>query len=506
MRHVRIIGGPIARPACGLVVGRIVRYVGLAVGLAGLVGSLTGCDDPYDPDAPAIDPDAPRVHISAPRRGTFAGDVETLLVTGTVSDDTSVVLQVNGVDAVVSGDGSWQAKVPVATGTQLLHAVARDQQGNVGKESRAVVVGPLESIATAVPQAITAALSAQAFHAIGRGITGFLRTADLAAVVAPFNPVIDAGDGPDCAYAQASVTGVSVGSETSVSLLPQRGGLVVAVDLADVVIGVRVRYSVACFDGGRDVTVRASRLRITGTANAAIIRGAFDVTLDDQNLELSGFDVDLGGLPGDIVDLLHLDAVLGPVLGWATEIFIVPLLGGVLTGLLNDTGTVSVLGTPVDIRVMPARIDFDVTGAIIELDTSLRARGDTGSPGYVYVANEVPAMSTERGFGLAVADDAANQLLGSYWAAGGMDRGFELTTGSYGEIGTLYDRVELSAAVPPFVDARGGTLTLTIGDLIATFKNGSSIATRVAVKAAVDVKVVAGADGRPRLEVGAPTT
>ena len=66
-------------------------------------------------------------------------------------------------------------------GTQLLHAVATDAQGNVGKESRAVVVGPLQPIATAVPQAITAAMSAQTFDAIGRGVTGFLQTGDLEA-------------------------------------------------------------------------------------------------------------------------------------------------------------------------------------------------------------------------------------------------------------------------------------------------------------------------------------
>jgi hypothetical protein len=473
-----------------------------------IVGSLTGCrDDPYDPEAPAIDPSAPRVHITSPRRGTFAGDVETLLVIGTVRDDTAVAsVRVNGLDATLAGDGSWQVMVPVETGTQLLRAVATDVQGNVGKESRAVVSGPLEPIATAVPQAITAAVSAQTFHALGRALTGYLRTGDLAAVVAPLNPVIDAGDGPDCLYAQASITRIAVGSDTAVALLPRPGGLALAVDLDDVEIGVRVRYAVACFDGSRDITVRARLLRVSGNVNAAIVRGAFDVTLDDQHIQLTGFSVDLGGLPDDIVDMLHLESVVAPVLGWATESFVVPLLGGALTGLVNGTGTVSVLGTPVDIKVMPARIDLDTTGAIIELDTSLRARGDTGSPGYVYVANQVPAMSTERGFALAVADDAANQLLGSYWAAGGLDRAFDLTTGSYGQIGTLYDRVELSAAVPPFVDASDGALRLTIGDLIATFKNGSSVATRVAVNAQVDIQVVTGLDGRPRLDVGTPTT
>jgi len=115
-------------------------------------------------------------------------------------------------------------------------------------------------------------------------------------------------------------------------------------------------------------------------------------------------------------------------------------------------------------------------------------------------------MSTDRGFALAVADDAANQLLASLWAARALDRSFDLTTGSYGDVGKLYDRVELSVAVPPFVVASGGALRLTIGDLIASFKNGDALATQVAVSAEVDVKVVADASGRPRLDVGTPTT
>lgn len=115
-------------------------------------------------------------------------------------------------------------------------------------------------------------------------------------------------------------------------------------------------------------------------------------------------------------------------------------------------------------------IDFSVAGAIIALDTELRARGDEASPGWVYVANQLPAMDTRSGFQLAVADDAANQLLGSFWAARGMDLAIDLANGPYGQLGTLFNRVELSAKVPPHVDASGDALVLTIGDFLGTFQ------------------------------------
>jgi hypothetical protein len=233
--------------------------------------------------------------------------------------------------------------------------------------------------------------------------------------------------------------------------------------------------------------------------------GAFDIALESPVVKVTGFDADLGGVPGEIVDLLHIDSAIGSVIGWATGTFVVPLVNGALDEL-NARATVSVLGTPVDVAVSPAQIRIDAAGAVVELDSALRAHGDTASPGYVYMANPVPAMATDAGFELAIADDAANQLLGSFWAAHGLDLAFDLTTGSYGNIGQLYDRVELSAKVPPFVDASGGSLALTIGDLVATFKRGQAVATEVAVNARIEIKVTTGADGKPRLDVGAPTT
>jgi hypothetical protein len=485
---------------------RIQRCLG-ALGALLAAAALTACSDhPYDPDAPAVDPSAPRVHITSPARGSFAGGVKTLVVTGTATDDSGVTqVQVNGVDAALAADGSWTATIPVSPGTQLIHAVARDAQGNLGKESRAVVAGPLQPIATPVPRAITAAMSAQTFAAIGRAVTSVLRTGDLQSIIAPHNPVIDVSGGPDCDYAQAAITHMAFGSATSVALTPQTGGLGLDVELDQVAIAMHLSYAVLCADGSRDVMVTASHIKVTGVVDVGGGGGAFDVKLVGQSVQVTGFHVDLGGVPGGIVDVLHLDTALGSIIGWATEQFVVPVINTALAGL-DGTRTVDVLGTPVDIRIAPSWISFDATGAIIELDAALRAHGDAGSPGYVYVANQLPVMSTDRGFALAVADDAANQLLGSFWAAGGMNRTFDLTTGSYGDLGKLYDRVELSAQVPPFVDAARGSLGLTIGDLVARFKNGDATATAIAVSAQVEVRVVAGPDGTPRLDVGTPTT
>ena len=104
-----------------------------AIFAAIVASSLTACDAPYKDDGPAIDPNAPRVHITSPERGTFAGNVKTIEVKGTAEDDGIVAsVLVNGVAATVQSDGTFDVVVPVTPGTNLLQAVATDEQGNAG--------------------------------------------------------------------------------------------------------------------------------------------------------------------------------------------------------------------------------------------------------------------------------------------------------------------------------------------------------------------------------------
>nr|MBA3501960.1 hypothetical protein [Deltaproteobacteria bacterium] len=470
---------------------------------------IAACDNAYDPDAPAIDPTAPKIRITSPERGTFAGAVSSIEVKGNAIDDSAITsVTVNGVTATVQPDGSFVVSVPVTPGTNLLHAIAKDAQGNTGKETRAVVAGKLSSIDRTITQAITASLSAQTFNAIGRGAATFIQDTNLTSMVTPMNPIVDYGTTngqPDCLYAQAKITGMDVGKST-ISLAPQAGGLYIDATLENIRMDTHLQWAVSCLDGSRNVAVGATKIRVRGMFAVGIKPGGeFDIKLQNQNVTVTGFNVDLGGVPQQIIDYLDLDGRMGPVIGWATERFVVPMLNKSLDGL-NETKTVDVLGKKIDIALSPNQITFDVVGAIVLLDSELRAQGDAMSPGFVYVQNTLPAMDKSQGFQLAIADDAANQLLSSMWAAKALEAGIDLKTGSYGEIGKLYDRVEITAKVPPYIDATGDGLKMTLGDLIATFKNGESIATQVAINAHVELKVVSAPDGGLRLDVGAPTT
>lgn len=473
----------------------------LAVGLLALIGCS---DNPYDPNAPAVDPSAPKVHITSPKRGTVAGDVKTLTVTGTVVATNKLSsVTVDDVPATVADDGTFTATVPVTPGTFLLHAVAKDTTGNSGKESRAVVVGPMAKIDMQVPNAITATLSAQTFAAIGTIADNFITGGDLSSMLTASNPVFDVGGGPDCLYAMGAITSFNVGG-SAISLVPHTGGLAIDAELDNISVGMHLSYAAACLDGGRDIMVSLQHVSVTGMLTVGVVNKQFDIHLDNPSVSLTGLDVDLGGIPGAVVDILDLNALLAPVLGWATEKFVVPMINTELDGL-NQTKTISVLSSTVDISVTPASINFTSAGGLVELNTSIRAHGDSGK--FVFVDNVVPAMDLSHGFSLAVADDAANQALASMWSAKGLDDTIDLKNGSYGDVGTLYDSVEIGTLAPPFVDASNTAngLVLTIGDLMATFRNGASVATEAAINAQVGLKVVPNADGTLRFDVGQPT-
>jgi hypothetical protein len=466
--------------------------------------SFAACDNAYDPSGPAVDPDAPRVHITTPAFGTIAGDVKTVTVTGTVIDESGVdSVKVNDVTATVGSDGTFTAEVPVHAGTNLLHAIALDAQGNAGKETRAVVAGPQATLNRQIPNAITATISAQTIDAVARGAATFIQDGNLTAAVAPMNPVVNAGapDGPDCLYGQARITSMDVGT-ADIVMAPQSGGIFMSAELSNVKVGMHLQWAVACADGSRDITISASKISVQGMLKVGVAGRDFDISLTNQNVDITGFDLDLGGVPGTIVDLIHLDTAMGPILGFATERFVVPMLNKTLAGL-NEVKTLDVFGTQVDIDVKPQSVTFTREGGTVLLNTTMRAKQDTGT--FVYVNNTTPIMDMSHGFQLAVADDAANQLMTSLWSAKGLDMTLDLETSSYGSIGQLYDSVQLEAKVPPFVDASGEKLMMTVGDLVASFKLAGSVTTAVAINAEVALEVVNDADGALRFDVGDPT-
>ena len=480
---------------------RSIRVAGLLPSL--LLATAAGCADSTPEDSVPADVVAPGLTITSPARGTIAGAVSTVTVTGTATDEMGIAsVTVNGVPAAIAADGSFTATIDVYPGTNLLRTVAYDSTGNTATDTRATMAGTMQPNSMPLPDSVLATLSTDTFGAIGDVTGNYVETADLATMAAASNPVIDKGNGPDCLYVQANLNTFLL-SNADIQLAPAPGGLWLTADLSDVYVELDGHYAVACIDGNDDVFMSADGVSITGFLSTAVENKEFALTLQNADVQFDNLEIDATGFPGAILDIVDFFASFENILSGMIVDQVVPMVDDALAGL-SQTKSTTVMGKQIDFKVSPSIINFDATGATVQLDTTINVVGDEAGPGFIYTTNQVPNLDHSQGFSIGLSDDIPNQLLAGFWAAGGLTQTLDLTTGDYGAIGALYDTIEISALLPPTVDAHGdGGMLLTIGDLTATFYLGGEVVTKIAVNGTVDVG--AGVDaGAMNLSLGAP--
>ncbi len=480
---------------------RSIRVAGLLPSL--LLATAAGCADSTPEDSVPADVVAPGLTITSPSRGTIAGAVSTVTVTGTATDEMGIAsVTVNGVPAAIAADGSFTATIDVYPGTNLLRTVAYDSTGNTATDTRATMAGTMQPNSMPLPDSVLATLSTDTFGAIGDVTGNYVETADLATMAAASNPVIDKGNGPDCLYVQANLNTFLL-SNADIQLAPAPGGLWLTADLSDVYVELDGHYAVACIDGNDDVFMSADGVSITAFLSTAVENKEFALTLQNADVQFDNLEIDATGFPGAILDIVDFFASFENILSGMIVDQVVPMVDDALAGL-SQTKSTTVMGKQIDFKVSPSIINFDATGATVQLDTTINVVGDEAGPGFIYTTNQVPNLDHSQGFSIGLSDDIPNQLLAGFWAAGGLTQTLDLTTGDYGAIGALYDTIEISALLPPTVDAHGdGGMLLTIGDLTATFYLGGEVVTKIAVNGTVDVG--AGVDaGAMNLSLGAP--
>jgi hypothetical protein len=113
-----------------------------------------------------------------------------------------------------------------------------------------------------------------------------------------------------------------------------------------------------------------------------------------------------------------------------------------------------------------------------------------------------------QGLGVAVANDAVNQLFAGMWAAGVMDRSLDITT--VGPLAALLDptitTLDVHLALPPTVSTAGDALQLAIGDLVVTGKDASGAdVQKLALSFSTTLTAGPTQSGKLALVVGAPT-
>ncbi|HKS23398.1 MAG TPA: Ig-like domain-containing protein [Thermoanaerobaculia bacterium] len=97
----------------------------------------------------------PQIAITAPVNNTVVSDSSHVLVTGTVSDDTAVTVQVNGQPATIAADGTWSVTLNLSGGSSpvTITATATDAANNiaVAKVSVITIAPPVLSLTLPPP-------------------------------------------------------------------------------------------------------------------------------------------------------------------------------------------------------------------------------------------------------------------------------------------------------------------------------------------------------------------
>ncbi|MBV8761466.1 MAG: hypothetical protein JO257_29485 [Deltaproteobacteria bacterium] len=448
---------------------------------------------------------APVLTVTSPSRGTFA-DGTSVTVTGTVVDDGPVSVTVAGQAASVGKDGTFSATVALPPGISIIETHAVDKGGHDVRDVRAVLAGTTAMTDGTTAAPIGARAGTDALTAIGTSVAHAAEGIDFTAVAQQMNPVYDNGG---CLGAKINITSVDLGA-IDVALTPGTDKLSAAVDIANVVVKLHADFKVACIGGSTTITVTSSKAHIKGDLTAGVAGGHIATALPNASVTLDNFNVDVGGVPGAIESLLDGQARTAAqnALTKAIKDKLPGLANNALAGLVAKPVSADILGHAMTASLTPTQVSLTTGGIFVGVSTKLVVAGGEGGTYLAQPAALAPTMlEGTKGFGIALADDLVDQLLGGLWAAGAFDK--QLPIGSVGILGTLLDpdaaTLDIKLSLPPTVTPAGADLSLAIGDAIITVQDANG-ATLQQIALSIKTTLAAGPtqSGKLTLTLGQP--
>jgi len=478
------------------------RNLLIASGIS-LLTAAAACNDSPDPLK-----DPPVLKVTSPKRSTIQNGAGNIEVTGTVtpnelSAEPIEAVLVNNVQATLNADGTFKAVISAKEGATLIHVTARDAAGKIAEDTRALQAGQLRPVGSNVENALTAAMSKTAFAKLSAAAGPMLESLDMAAMLAPMQPMVHMGDenGEDCLYARMWVDDVNM-TNADISIVPTNAGLQFRAQIDGLDIPARARYAAACLDGSNTIGLKAQRVVVSGTLVVTPSGTAgFKTALTNETVQITGLDIQASGLPGDIIDLLRLDTVAGYIISKAAPLAMEPMMNKALGGLAGPQA-VDMMGKTLTMEVDPTAIDITSAGALITLDTRMMISGAEGSPGYIFTDNGMPNVSPEtQGFQIGLADDLANQMMAEVTS-------LNILNVAMPAHGGTFDNTNISMTLAPMISADpvDGKMKVILGDMMATFTDHGTPVARAAINASIDLKVVPANNGYGvALQLGEPT-
>ncbi|MFT3694821.1 MAG: hypothetical protein QM831_16855 [Kofleriaceae bacterium] len=439
-------------------------------------------------------PIPPNLEILSPARSLVQSGAAPVTVTGKVTPNAQNVpvtqVSVNGVVANVGADGSFSVPVQIKPGATLLHTEALDANGGKAQDTRSVEAGDLENPTTMLADAVTTALSKEAFAKISTAAGPIIKGLDMASMLAPYQPMVHSGDenGPDCLFGQLYVENVKM-QNIVISMSPTNGGLNFSAEIDGLDVPGHMTYKVACV-GGTDATdVKATKVVVSGLLKVSPDgQNGFATDLQNPNIQISGLDISSGGVPGAILDIVPIDSLIQFIMPKVAGMVMKPMLNQAL-GALSGPKTLNLLGKSITVEVSPSAINFTNDTALVTLDMQMSIGGAEQSK-FVFTDNGQPDMDPGQGMQLGIADDLANSLLSQAVTLGLMNLAMPVTGGSF-------DASSIAMTSPPMISASpsDGKMVLVLPDMTSTFTNAGTPVAKAAINATVDLQIQPSSDG-----------
>lgn len=449
----------------------------------------------------------PTLQVTSPTRGTTS-DSTQITVTGVATDDGPLKVTVNGTAVTLAKDGSFSATITVPEGLSLIETHAIDQGGHDVRDVRAVLAGALAPTDGSQSAPIAAHASPAALQGIANAMASAAEGIDFTSAAQAFNPVYN---NTGCLGAVINITSVSIGS-ISASITPQQGALATNVDLNNVTVHLHADFKVACIGGSTNITVSASAAHISGLLGVSADRGTITTTLPSDSIVLDNFNLQVGGVPSQIVDLFnsHVQSAVESTLASVLKNQVPPLADQALAGLVAQPYDVSILGHDAFIDLVPSSVDISASGMTAAAQSTLYlADGTSGMFAPMPATLSSSLLDQDQGLGVAIADDLANQLLAGLWSAGAFDQ--SIPTGQIAILAALLDpnasTLAVKLALPPMITTTSdGKLQLALGDAMISVEDASGAQLQqIALSLTTDVSASPSQSGKILLAVGQPT-
>jgi hypothetical protein len=457
-------------------------------------------------DTPGELANPPTLRITSPARSTIQENASTVTVTGLVtpneeSNANVEKVTVNGVEATLGPDGSFSATLQIKPGATMIHTEAKDAKGAIADDTRTLLSGEVRNVGANVEDAITVAVSKQAFEKLSAAAGPIIKNMDMAPMVTGMNPMAHWSDedGADCNYAQMNVLDVNMG-DAKIALTPTNAGLQFSAEIDNLEVPANANYSLVCLDGHNDIDIKATKVTVTGILVVTPDGNkGFKTTLTQQAVHVDGLDIEASGLPGDIINFLHLDSFAGYLIGLVAPSAMEPMLNQAL-GAMDGPQQLQVLGKTLTVSVDPTDINIDATGALITMSTQMLISGSESGK-YVFTQNGFANPDAGNGLAIGLADDLGNEMLAEAKAIGLLNMALPATGGTF-------DQTAMEMTLPPVLsaDPADGKMKVVLGDVMVTYSLHGTPVGRAALNASIDLKIEPTASGNGvAIQLGEPT-